>query len=67
MLDLAVVRAALQRAVSAFGIAAVSNRLNAPASLIRDWMNGHATMPERKTSALLDLIGEIDKLNDPRS
>lgn len=58
--DPAFVRAALQRAVDAIGMAELAKRLNTPSSLIRDWIDQHATMPDRKVFMLLDLLGEID-------
>ena len=60
MHDPAFVSAALQRAMDALGWVTLSSRLNSPPSLIHDWMNRHATMPDRKVIALLDLLGEIE-------
>ena len=58
MHDAAFVIAALERALKAVGIDKLSERLHAPPELIQTWINGHATMPERKMSVLLDILGE---------
>ena len=58
MHDPAFVKAALERALQAVGIDKLSERLRAPPELIQTWINGHATMPERKMSVLLDILGE---------
>ena len=58
--DPALVTAALQRAVKAVGMSELAKRLNTPSSLMRDWIDGHATVPDRKVFMLFDLLGEID-------
>ena len=66
MLDQQVVRDALVKALKAIGPDKLSARLNSPPELIQTWINGFATMPERKVGALMDVLGDIDELNDPR-
>ena len=51
---------ALERALKALGPDELSSRLNAPPELIQTWINGHATMPDRKFLRLVDLLGELD-------
>ena len=50
---------ALERALNALGPDDLSARLQVPAELIQTWINGHATMPERKFLRLIDLLDEI--------
>jgi hypothetical protein len=50
----------LERALKALGPKELSTRLQAPPELIQAWINGHATMPERKFLRLVDVLGEID-------
>jgi hypothetical protein len=50
---------ALERALRALGAEELSARLQVPPDLIRTWINGHATMPDRKFLRLIDLLGEI--------
>ena len=59
--DPAFVTAALERAVKAIGVPEVAKRLNAPAALVRDWMNRHVAMPDRKVMELIAILGEIDE------
>jgi hypothetical protein len=66
MVDAALVRAVLERALRALGPDKLSARLNSPPELIQTWINGHGTMPERKMSTLMDVMGELDDTNDPR-
>jgi len=49
----------LERALKALGPDDLSERLQVPPELIQTWINGHATMPERKFLRLIDLLGEI--------
>ncbi len=51
---------ALERALKALGPDELSSRLKAPPELIQTWINGHATMPERKFLQLVDVLDEID-------
>ena len=59
MPDTQVMARALERALRALGPDELSSRLKAPPELIQTWINGHATMPERKFHRLLDLLGEV--------
>ena len=60
MPDREVMARALERALKAIGPDELSTRLKAPPELIQTWINGHATMPERKFLALVDLLDEIE-------
>jgi hypothetical protein len=51
---------ALERALKALGPEKLSVRLQVPPELIQTWINGHATMPERKFLRLVDVLDEID-------
>lgn len=51
---------ALERALKALGPDDLSVRLQAPPELIQTWINGHATMPERKFLRLVDLLDELE-------
>jgi len=51
---------ALERALKAIGPDLLSSRLQAPPELIQTWINGHATMPERKFLRLIDVLDEIE-------
>jgi len=59
MPDTEVMAKALERALKALGPDELSARLQAPPELIQTWINGHATMPERKFLRLIDLLDEI--------
>jgi hypothetical protein len=50
---------ALERALKALGPDGLSARLQVPPELIQTWINGHATMPQRKFLRLIDLLDEI--------
>jgi len=50
---------ALEKALQALGPDELSARLSAPPELIQTWINGHATMPERKFMRLVDVLQEI--------
>ena len=52
---------ALERALKSLGPDELSTRLKVPPELIQTWINGHATMPERKFLTLVDLLDEIDQ------
>jgi hypothetical protein len=52
---------ALARALKALGPDKLSVRLNAPPELIQTWLNGHATVPQRKFMLLIDILGEINE------
>jgi len=51
---------ALERALKAIGPDLLSARLQVPPELIQTWINGHATMPERKFLRLIDVLDEIE-------
>jgi len=59
MPDTEVMARALERALKALGPDDLSARLQVPPELIQTWINGHATMPERKFLRLIDLLDEI--------
>lgn len=42
------------------GMDELSRRLGAPATTIRAWQFGHATMPEYKFLRLVDVLSELD-------
>jgi hypothetical protein len=50
---------ALERALKALGPEELATRLQAPPELIQTWINGHATMPERKFLRLVDVLDDI--------
>jgi hypothetical protein len=52
----------LERAAKHLGREQLAARLNVPESLLQVWIDGHASMPERKLLALADLLEE---LSDP--
>ena len=60
MPDREVMARALERALKAIGPDLLSVRLQVPPELIQTWINGHATMPERKFLRLVDVLDEID-------
>ena len=51
---------ALERALKALGPDELSARLKSPPELIQTWINGHATMPERKFLQLVDVLDSLD-------
>lgn len=57
--DQTVTKRALGRALKLLGPDELSKRLGAPPELIQTWLNGHATVPERKVMALIDLIDQM--------
>jgi len=59
MPDSEVMARALERALKTLGPDELSSRLQVPPELIQTWINGHATMPERKFLRLIDLLDEI--------
>jgi hypothetical protein len=59
MPDREIMTRALERALKALGPDQLSSRLQVPPELIQTWINGHATMPERKFLRLVDLLDEI--------
>ncbi len=60
MPDREIMAKALERALKALGPDELSSRLKAPPELIQTWINGHATMPERKFLRLVDVLDEIE-------
>jgi hypothetical protein len=49
----------LRRAASILGRETLAVRLKVPSHLLDAWINGHATMPDRKLVMLADILGEI--------
>ena len=60
MPDQDLIRGALAKALKAIGPDKLSERLRAPSELIQTWINGFATMPERKVTVLMAILAEID-------
>ncbi len=60
MPDREIMAKALERALKALGPDELSSRLKVPPELIQTWINGHATMPERKFLRLVDVLDEIE-------
>ena len=52
----------LEQAAKHLGRERLAARLNVPQTLLQAWIDGHASMPERKLLALADLLEE---LSDP--
>ena len=52
----------LEQAARHLGRERLAARLNVPETLLQAWIDGYATMPERKLLALADLLEE---LSDP--
>lgn len=52
-------QALLAEAARRLGREELARRLKVPEALLDTWMNGHATMPERKFLALLDVMDRI--------
>jgi len=50
----------LEIADKKLGMDELSRRLQAPATTIRAWQFGHATMPEYKFLRLVDILTELD-------
>ncbi len=57
-------RALLCKAADLVGRDQLASGLNISAALLDSWMSGRASMPDRKLSALADLLEEIS--NSPR-
>ncbi len=53
----------LQIGVKHSGKAVLATKLNATPDLIDRWINRHATMPDRKVLALIDLLDELGVLD----
>ena len=51
--------ALLHRASQLVGKDALATRLNVPMHLLDVWLRGHATVPERKLLALIDLLDAV--------
>jgi len=49
----------LAEAARRLGREELARRLKVPEALLDTWMNGHATMPERKFIALVDLLDHL--------
>ena len=52
----------LEQAAKHVGRERLAQRLNVPENLLQAWIDGHASMPERKLLMLADLLEE---LSDP--
>jgi hypothetical protein len=59
-------QALLRRAVDGLGLEGVAVRLKSPASLIEAWLQGQATMPERKYVALVDIVASFIDTPKPK-
>ena len=51
---------AIEVAEKHLGTDDLAARIGAPASTVRAWRMGHATMPERKYLKLVDLLAELE-------
>jgi hypothetical protein len=51
---------ALEAAEKRLGMEELAIRLKAPATTVRAWRMGHATMPERKFVMLIDILASIE-------
>lgn len=49
----------LRRAANLIGEAELAIALKIPLSLLAAWMNGHASIPDRKLIALIDILDEV--------
>lgn len=49
----------LRRAANLIGEAELAIALKIPLSLLGAWMNGHASIPDRKLIALIDILDEV--------
>ena len=56
-------RVLLQTAVGLVGPDRVAAFLKVPGTTLALWVNGHATMPDRKLLTLIDLIDELRDLH----
>jgi hypothetical protein len=54
----------LQVAVRHLGKIVLATKLNVTPDLIDRWINRHATMPDRKVLALIDLLDQLGVLDD---
>ena len=55
-------QALLKQAAAKLGTQTLAEGLRVPVPLLEAWINGHASMPDRKFLALADLL---DGLSDP--
>jgi hypothetical protein len=67
MPDAALIKEALNRALTSFGREKLAQRLGVPPHVLEAWVSGHASMPDRNFHLLLSIIGEIDDPTDPRN
>jgi hypothetical protein len=51
----------LRRAVALAGLEEVASALKVAPNLVDAWMNGHASMPDRKLLALADFLDKLGK------
>jgi hypothetical protein len=58
-------RQLLRSAATRLGTEALADALKVPEPLLRAWMDGHATMPDRKFLALADLLETLS--NPPKA
>ena len=59
MLEPDVARALLAKAVAELGAEKVALHMRTSPDALRMWIDGHASMPERKYSDLLDLMDQL--------
>jgi hypothetical protein len=57
----------LEQAAKHLGREELAGRLNVPESLLQAWIDGHASMPERKLLTLADLLEELSAPPDSSS
>jgi hypothetical protein len=51
----------LRKAADLVGRERLACGLSVPLGVLEAWMNGHATMPERKLAALADLLDDVSR------
>jgi hypothetical protein len=51
----------LRRAAALIGHESLALRLNVPPSLLQAWIDGQASMPDRKLRKLADVLAEISR------
>ncbi len=55
--------AMLEQAAERLGRSGLAARLGVPETLVEAWLQGHASMPDRKFLLLADIIDEISNPN----
>lgn len=53
-------RALLSSAAARFGLMPLARRLKVPDGQLAAWISGHASMPDRKLVALIDLLEKLE-------